>query len=170
MSLLQISKWNYDRNGLEYSQELEDALWHEEANEFRTALKEYLANPLTKLEAIVDLVDAFCDCNFVYYGTVIKELGNTKVRERNFEISLMNTLITEVLLKHKVQIYIPNEASAIELCLGYVIDANDKKPKDKTKNKVKKGSEWIDPKILITDLLLTRGFEEYPEVEVINAN
>ena len=164
MSLMQVTQWNFDRNKLEYSKELEDRLWSEEVNEFKQELLKYLDNPLNKLEVIANMVKEYCDCNFVYYGTVMKQLGNTKVSDYNFELSMMNTLLIEVLLKHKVKLYDADKQPTIEEALGIVIEANNKKPKKKVNGKVVKGEDYIDPTVLIIDLLLERGFEEYPEV------
>lgn len=164
MSLLQITKWNYERNGLQHNQELEELLWAEESKEFRKEVENYLSNPLNKLEVVAAMIKEFCDCNFVYYGNIMRQLGNTKVVDRNFEISLMNTLLTEILIKHKVQMFKPEEDSVINLCLDAVIAANEAKPKTKTTKKVSKGSDYVDPTAVIIDVLLDRGFEEYPEV------
>lgn len=164
MSLLSITKWNYERNKLEYRSELEDAMYAEEAKEFKDALEEYLSNPLTKLECITDLVDAYCDATFVHYGTIAKQLGHTKLSDRNYELSIMNTYLTEILITHKVKLIVEEGYPTIDMCMQFVIDANNAKPKDKTKGKVKKGKDWVDPKVLIMELLLDRGYQEYPEV------
>lgn len=163
MSILQIAQWNYDRNGLEYKEELEQAMIAEEVNEFKDALICYLHNPIDKLSAIVNMVDAYMDTSFVYYGTLIKQLGNAKLSDKNFDLSIMNTIMTEILITHKVKLYCADEGDTIGLCLDYVMKANEKKPKTKAKGKVKKGSDWIDPKEQIKELLIDRGYQEYPD-------
>lgn len=162
---MQITEWNYLRNKLELVEGLEDRLWYEEAEEFRKELLIYLGNPLFKLETVANMVKEYCDCNFVYYGTVAKQLGQTKIDDHNFELSIMNTYVTEILIKHKVKMYVPEEMSTIEMCLGYVIDSNNAKPTKKIKGKVVKGSDYKDPTAMIIDLLLARGYEEYPSIE-----
>lgn len=166
MSLLRIAKWNYERNGLVYNNELEDRLFAEESNEFSTAFTQYLANPLTKLDCIVDMIDGYCDSFFVYSGTIAKQLcSNTTLTSKQYELNIMNSIITEVVLKHNVKVYDEDKPYLMDLCMQYVIEANEKKPKSKTTGKVKKGSDWVDPKTLIMELLVDRGFEEYPKVE-----
>lgn len=165
MSLLSIAKWNYERNKLEYRAELEDAMYAEEVKEYKDGLEVYLSNPLTKLECIVDMVDGYCDATFVHYGTIAKQLGHTKLSDRNYELSIMNTIITEILVTHKVKMYVDEGYPTIDMCMQAVIDANQAKPKVKTKTKVKKGEDWVDPKEQILSLLLERGYLEYPEVK-----
>ena len=165
MSLGIITKWNFDRNKLVYNEELEDAMYAEEAQEFRDALLRYNDSPLSQLELLVDMIDAYCDASFVYYGTVAKQIGATKISDKNYELSIMNTYITEYMINHKVLLYPQEGMPTIEQALVYVIEANNKKPKVKTKTKVKKGEDWIDPKEQILSLLLERGYLEYPEVK-----
>jgi hypothetical protein len=43
MSIIEIGKWNYLRNGLEYNPELEQNMLDEEAKEFKDAFTAYLA-------------------------------------------------------------------------------------------------------------------------------
>lgn len=165
MSLGMITKWNFDRNKLVYNEELEDAMYAEEAKEFRDALLAYNDNPLSQLELLVDMIDAYCDASFVYYGTVAKQIGSTKLSDKNYELSIMNTYITEYMINHKVLLYPQEGMSTIEQSLVYVIEANNKKPKVKTNSKIKKGADWIDPKTLIQELLLSRGYLEYPDLK-----
>lgn len=164
MSLGIITKWNFDRNKLVYNEELEDAMYAEEAKEFRDALLAYNDSPLNQLDLLVDMIDAYCDASFVYYGTVAKQIGATKLSDKNYELSIMNTYITEYLINHKVLLYPQEGMSTIEQALVYVIEANNKKPKAKTKTKIKKGGDWVDPKEQILSLLLERGYLEYPEL------
>lgn len=164
MSLLKIAQWNYDRNNLKYDEELENKMFNEEAYEFRAALLGYLSNPLSKLEYVVDMIDGYCDAFFVYSGTIAKQLGQVSLSSKQYELNMMNSYITEILIKHNVKIYDEDKPYIMDLAMNSVIEANEKKPKDKTKGKVKKGSDWVDPKVTIMDLLLERGYEEYPNI------
>lgn len=175
MSLLKVAQWNYDRNGLEYSPELEHLLWAEEVHEFKNELVAYLANPLNKLEVVANMLKEYCDCIFVYSGSLAKQLGNTAVENKQNELNIMNSYLTEILMKHRVKIYREDEQSLIDLAMEAVMIANEAKPKTKTKAKVAKGKDYISPQTLIIEMLLDRGFEEYPEVikeeeEVVNAD
>jgi len=162
MSLIEIAKWNYDRNDLECDFELEENMFDEEAYEFKIALKDYLRDDnLFKQTAVVDMIDAYCDCNFVHSGSIAKAINNfmyLNVEDREKQMIYMNTFIIEALVRHGVKVYDKKGKSIIDYAMGYVIEANKNKPKDKTKNKVEKGKDWVDPKKRIEDLLDERGF------------
>jgi hypothetical protein len=162
MSLIEIAKWNYDRNDLECDFELEENMFDEEAYEFKIALKDYLRDDnLFKQTAVVDMIDAYCDCNFVHSGSIAKAINNfmyLNVEDREKQMIYMNTFIIEALVRHGVKVYDKKGKSIIDYAMGYVIEANKNKPKDKTKNKVEKGKDWVDPKKRIEELLDERGF------------
>ena len=162
MSLIEIAKWNYDRNDLECDFELEENMFDEEAYEFKIALKDYLRDDnLFKQTAVVDMIDAYCDCNFVHSGSIAKAINNfmyLNVEDREKQMIYMNTFIIEALVRHGVKVYDKKGKSIIDYAMGYVIEANKNKPKTKTKDKVEKGKDWVDPKKRIEDLLDERGF------------
>jgi len=168
MSLKQIAKWNYDRNGLQLDVELERDMLEEEATEFRDGLKHYLFEsdvnilPALKgdyvLDAVVEMVDAYCDYTFVYYGTQVKLLGSGKIVDVGSTQSIMHTLLTEILVTHNVTMFEYGEQPFIDMCMADVIEANMAKPIKKTKGKVTKGKKWIDPKDKIRQRLLDSGF------------
>lgn len=164
MSLMQVAKWNYLRNGLVYNEELEINMLNEEEQEFKDALKMYfdstnsLFNETACLDAVVDMVDAYCDFTFVYYGTKVKSMGTLANIDLSSKLSIMNTMLTEVLITHGVDMFQKMEAPIIEQCMSLVIEANEAKPIKKTKAKVSKGSDWKDPKQAIKELLVEKGF------------
>lgn len=165
MGLLEITKWNYKRNKLALDVELEKAMLLEEELEFKDALLEYLDDsqlPQFSLDAVVDMVDAYCDYSFVYTGSVAKSLGTEAwFKDCEERMKFMNSYIIEALLEHKVQVMdITTGKSVIDEAMQYVIDANNAKPVKKTKGKVAKGSDWVDPKEKIKESLLTRGWQD----------
>jgi hypothetical protein len=166
MSIIEIGKWNYLRNGLEYNPELEQNMLDEEAKEFKDAFTAYLALTTsdayyaedTLLDEVVDMVDAYCDYMYVYTGTSLKSIGFKHIDASHTQ-SVMHSVLTEVLLTHGVRMYDgKGTLPLLEEAFQYVIEANNKKPLTKTKGKVTKGKDFIDPKALIKDLLKAKGF------------
>lgn len=166
MSIIEIGKWNYLRNELKYNPELEQAMLDEEAKEFNDAFKMYLHlitsdsyyTEDTLLGEIVDMVDAYCDYMYVYTGTALKAIGFKHIDASHTQ-SVMHSVLTEVLLTHGVQMYDgKGTLPLLEEAFQYVIEANNKKPLTKTKGKVTKGKDFIDPKALIKELLQAKGF------------
>jgi len=174
MSLLQIAKWNYKRNNLELNVELEENMLNEEEKEFQEALKDYIVSteatdtlPEFKDEsilwAVVDMVDAYCDYIFVYYGTMVKAMGTNHTFNIGNKQSIMNTLLTEVLISHNVNMFEHGKPPILDTCMEAVIEANEAKPIKKTKGKVSKGKKFKDPKEKIKEILLEAGFVADPE-------
>jgi len=172
-----IAKFNYLRNEFKLNKELEENMLIEEETEFIDAYKTYLeliykstdVAPQMKEEAIldclVDMVDAYCDYMYVYYGTLLKYLGTGEVFDRTQKQTLMNTILMETLVRHGIKIYDAGKVPLTDKAMQFVIDANDNKPIKKTKGKVAKGKKWIDPKEEIKKLLEGRGFKaDYEEV------
>lgn len=166
MSIIEIGKWNYLRNGLEYDRELEQNMLDEEAKEFKDAFTAYLAITTsdnyytedTLLDEIVDMVDAYCDYMYVYTGTSLKAIGFKPIDGSHTQ-SVMHSVLTEVLLTHGVRMYDgKGTLPLLEEAFQYVIEANNKKPLTKTKGKVTKGKNFKDPKVLIKELLQAKGF------------
>lgn len=165
MSLLQVTRWNYKRNKCEMHQHLEHSMLLEEETEFKEqGLLPYLEGGLFQLDAVVEMIDAYCDYNFVYSGTIGKAIGtevNLSVFDVESKMTMMNTYIIEALLEHNVTIMdVKTGKSVIDEAMGFVIDANEAKPVKKTKGKVTKGAKWRDPKELILDLLVARGWDD----------
>lgn len=166
MSIIEIGKWNYLRNGLEYNPELEQNMLDEEAKEFKDAFTTYLALTTsdayyaedTLLDEVVNMVDAYCDYMYVYTGTALKSIG-MKAIDASHTQSVMHSVLSEVLLTHGVRMYDgKGTLPLIEEAFQYVIEANNKKPLTKTKGKVTKGKDFKDPKVLIKELLKAKGF------------
>ena len=167
MSLIEIAKWNYDRNGLEFDRELERDMLDEEAYEFKLGLEDYLRDDnLFKVLSVVEMIDAYCDFNFVLTGTISKAIDLFNVIPMDVyekQMVYMNTFIIEALVKHGVKVYDKEGKSIIDYAMGYVIEANHKKCENKTTTKVEKGKDWVDPKSRIKNLLIERGFNENTE-------
>ena len=161
MSLLAITKWNYDRNGLARDPKLEREMLDEEALEFKLGLIDFIRDDnLFKLEAMVEMIDAYCDFSFVYTGTIAKQISASDWIDEEKRMMYMNTYIIEGLFKHGVQIFDGNGKSVIDEANDAVIEANEAKPVKKTMHKVLKGDDWKDPKDLILDLLKARGWND----------
>lgn len=173
MSIVNIGKWNYMRNGLKFDGELETQMLEEEEAEFSAGMKAYfeqmtcdnLFKEETVTDAVVEMVDAYCDFMYVYTGTCLKSIGTLFILDRSHKQSLMNSVLQEILVTHGVKLYDKRKAELpfIEQCYSFVMDANDKKPITKTKGKVVKGSNFVDPKHQIRDLLIDRGFLANPD-------
>jgi len=174
MSLLQIAKWNYKRNNLKLNVELEENMLNEEEQEFQDALKDYIISteasdvlPEFKDEsilwAVVDMVDSYCDYTFVYYGTMVKAMGTNHIFNIGNKQSIMNTLLTEILITHNVNMFEHGKPPILDTCMEAVIEANEAKPIKKTKGKVSKGKKWKDPKERIKEILVEAGFVGDPK-------
>lgn len=167
MSLLAVTRWNYVRNKCKMHQHLEHAMLLEEETEFKEqGLLPYLEGGLFQLDAVVEMIDAYCDYNFVYSGTIGKAIG-TEVNLSEFDVEakmvMMNTYIIEALLEHNVTVMdVKTGKSVIDEAMGFVIDANEAKPIKKLTGakKVAKGSTWVDPKQLILEMLVARGWDD----------
>ena len=167
MSIMEIAYWNYARNGLKFDPQLEEQMLLEEEAEFKDALVDYmdamkyptLFSEDEVVDAMVDLIDAYCDYNFVSYGTALKRMGSTTELQTEHARSLMYTVLTELLVTHGVDMFRGLKIPFIERCMSIVIEANKAKPLDKTSGKVVKGDNWVDPKESIRELLLAEGFE-----------
>ena len=170
-----IAKFNYLRNSLELSKELEESMLIEEEQEFIEAYKTYLEFVYIKtdilpqfkedaiLDCLVDMTDAYCDYMYVYYGTLLKYLGTGEVYDRTQKQTLMNTILIETLVRHGIKVYEQGKVPITDKAMSIVTEANDNKPIKKTKGKVSKGKAWRDPKEGIKELLLDRGFQGDPE-------
>ena len=173
MSIVNIGKWNYMRNGLKFNSELEHSMLAEEEAEFADGMKNYFeqmtCDNLFKAEAVedavVEMIDAYCDFMYVYTGTCLKTIGTDYTIDCSHKQSLMNSVLQEILVTHGVKLYdkMKAELPFIEQCYSFVMDANDKKPITKTKGKVIKGSDFVDPKQQIRELLIDRGFLANPD-------
>lgn len=173
MSIVNIGKWNYMRNGLKFDRDLETQMLEEEEAEFAKGMKDYFEqmtcdSPSKEelvTDAVVEMVDAYCDFMYVYTGTCLKSIGTGVTMDYSHKQSLLNSVLQEILVTHGVKLYDKRKAELpfIEQCYSFVMDANDKKPTTKTKGKVAKGSDFVDPKHQIRDLLIDRGFLANPD-------
>jgi hypothetical protein len=175
----EIAKFNYLRNELKVNRELEESMLVEEELEFKEAYTAYLnliyvqtdALPTMKdeaiLDCIVDMVDAYCDFNYVYYGSLLKFLGTGTIFDYTQKQTLMSTIVTEILINHGCKIHEQFKKPLLDKAMSFVIEANEVKPLKKTKGKVAKGKDFRDPKEDIKELILDRGFN--PDMDdVIN--
>lgn len=172
----QIAEFNYKRNGFKVDEALEEQMLLEEEAEFADAYKTYLllmmeadVLPTMKGEAIldtlVDMVDGYCDFNYVYYGTLLKYLGTGLIYDKTQKQTMLSTIITELLVNHGIEVHRKGERGCLEKAMQFVLEANDKKPLIKTTKKVKKGEAFVDPKELIRELLIDRGYN--PDKEAV---
>lgn len=169
--IIDIAKFNYLRNHLELNRNLEETMLIEEETEFIDAFKLYLKLVYEEtdvgfsmkeeaiLDILTDMVDAYCDFMYVYYGSLLKYLGTGEVYDKTQKQTLLSTILMEVLVGHGCKIHKQNEKPLLDLAMSYVIKANDAKTLDKTEGKVEKGDKFIDPKEKIKNLIVDRGFK-----------
>ena len=165
-SYLGTMQWNEDRNLMNLNLELENDMLEEEKKEFWDDFKVFRATLASesKVDALTGMVDAACDYTFVAIGTDAKVAQNTIGLEEKIivdalksdaekQIGLMNSILTQLLGNY----------FNVDICYNYVLEANNLKPNKQAPNgKNEKGSEWVDPKGLIKEYLLTiPGIEEY---------
>lgn len=146
--ILQIAKWNYDRENNNFDRELEERMLQEEALEFKEALEmfwEAISESLTK-KAKVDLIDAYCDFIFVLYGSEYKMLG----ADVSIDLSRYHNQANYML---KVLETIGIDSRTLNKALGFVIEANKNKGKKKVSGKIQKGATWRDPKDDIFEMM-----------------
>ena len=150
---MRIAKWNYDRGNTNFDIELEERMLDEEAQEFKDGMIMYFDSVTaieSRADALVELVDAWCDYHFVFQGTVFKALGTSYSLDR---FKLYERFMWETLTR---QLGITKDT--LEDCLNIVIDANELKGKAKVNGKTVKGDAWVDPKELILEVLKGAGY------------
>jgi hypothetical protein len=144
-----IYKWNYLRNECKLSSaQLETDMFNEEYLEWRSALCELLDVEFgdTISRILADVVDAYCDMNFVLQGSKAK--GDFDARKDRILEYVYETTVS-CLLNYHVQ----NPWQLLEEADSLVLHANSMKPIKKTTTKIEKGLDWIDPKIEILNLI-----------------
>ena len=146
--ILNIAKWNFDRNNTNFFRDLEETMLQEEALEFKDGLQDYWCAPSEHLKqtAIVDMVDAYCDFVFVLYGTEYKMLGADvaiDLSRYHNQANYMSKCLESLGIDYKT----------LNKSLELVIEANSRKGTKKVKGKIQKGSDWYDPKDKIHDLM-----------------
>ena len=146
--ILEIAKWNFDRDNNSFYRDLEENMLQEEAAEFKEALAAYwnAGSELDTQSAIVDLVDAYCDFIFVLYGTEYKMLGADLAidlsryhNQANYMLKVLNSLN----VSH----------TTLNKSLELVVKANCSKGTEKVDGKIQKGDAWRDPKEDIFELM-----------------
>ena len=142
-----IVKWNYLRNNLVLSStQLETDMFNEEYREWVLAMKDLLDAVIPTAELFSELIDAYCDMEFVLIGSKAK--GDFDARkDRILEYTYKTTFDT---LTH---FRVRNPGVIISQAQEVVIAANEDKPLTKTEGKVKKGSDWKDPKVEIANIV-----------------
>ena len=167
MKLLDVAKWNYPRNELNADNQLDSHMFDEEVAEFQEAYKHYMEAGTSLLQAspedfedsllyiCADLLDAWGDATFVADGWLSKELMSGTPNSINIAnthtgttLDLMLKTTNEILMSEFVYEYFDyNKVKE------FIFNANSMKPIKKTKGKVTKGKDWVDPKELIYDYL-----------------
>jgi len=149
MSRLKVAQWNITRDNNNFNKELELRLLSEEAQEFKDALILYVqsANKTAKTLALVDMVDAMCDFEFVLNGTKFKYLGSDKKFDFNTQDTILEYMVNTLVIDLDVPYGILTESKRA------VIKANEAKGTEKVDGKVQKGDLWVDPKDTIKTLL-----------------
>jgi hypothetical protein len=149
---MRIAQWNYDRNNNNLDMELENRMLQEEAQEFKDGMIMYFEGGYDDYgDSLVEMVDAWCDFQFVLKGTVYKSLGS------NISPDLSNYIQQEKYMYHILVDQFEIEPIILNVCLNHVITANEAKGSRKVNGKIHKGTEWEDPKELIKQELEASG-------------
>jgi len=151
---MQITKWNYERNNTSFYKELEDRMLAEEAQEFKDGMAMYFRAEEAgedTTEAIVEMVDAWADYQFVAQGTIFKYLGS----DYSYSFDIVRT--QERYMYHILHNELNIDDTTLNKCLQAVIDANAAKGTKKVNGKIQKGEEWRDPKETIANILKDNG-------------
>lgn len=170
-SYLGTMQWNEDRNLMNLNLKLENDMLEEEKKEFWDDFKifrETLPGE-AKLNALVGMVDAACDYTFVAIGTDSKVAQSfTTLNDKMIIHALKADAEKQIGLMNGILVQLIGNNLNIDSCYDMVLNANNLKPNKQDKNgKNEKGTEWIDPKGLIKEYLLTiPGIEEYCDVKV----
>lgn len=154
-----VFKWNLERFNTQFKPEFDIALLSEEVAEFYTAAAK---------QDLVEMVDAYCDTEFVYQGIQFKygmiryvyNLDGEKQLEKNtsafrritnyynyHRALMLNTLIDK-------RVY----TDTLNKCFKLVCDANDAKGTARDeKGKTMKGPNWFNPADAIREVLEARN-------------
>jgi len=142
---MQVAQWNYTRDNTNFDMELELNMLAEEAQEFKDGLNDLFGSSTREdeLDAVVEMVDAYCDYKFVARGTQYKALGRTiDLGLLESTLSYMKSLLLDLVAE-----------DVLDTSYKLVCDANDNKTSQKVNGKVQKGLYWKDPKESIRELL-----------------
>jgi hypothetical protein len=126
----------------------------EEAQEFKDGMIMYfnvIRASEDHMEAIVEMVDAWADYQFVAQGTYFKHLGSDVPFDFDWVRSTENYMYFTLTKQLKI------EPGTLEKCLKAVIDANNAKGTEKVNGKIQKGPDWRDPKETIFNILKEDG-------------
>ena len=145
---MRVARWNFNRDNLGFNMELEVNMLAEEAQEFKDGMVDYFnAVGVNQLEdAIVELVDAWADFRFVLQGSKFKALGLMQ----DFCSADQTEAYMYMCLTEGFDFLSPE---LLELAFDAVVTANEEKGNTKVNGKIQKGSEWVDPKAIIRDLV-----------------
>jgi hypothetical protein len=146
---MRIAQWNYNRDNINFDPELELRMLTEEAQEFKDGML-MLAKADAESSydaAIVELVDAWCDYQFVMSGSIFKYLGS----DIPFDWDSIRTQERYMFTILNKQLGI--DEATLNICLDCVITANEAKGTKKIKGKIQKGDTWRDPKDTILNIL-----------------
>jgi len=149
---MRIAQWNYNRDNINFDPELELRMLTEEAQEFKDGMEMwfkaqsfYRDNEVS--EAIVEMVDAWADYQFVMSGSIFKYLGS----DIPFDWDSIRTQERYMFTILNKQLGI--DEATLNICLDCVITANEAKGTKKIKGKIQKGDTWRDPKDTILNIL-----------------
>jgi len=147
---MQIARWNYKRNNTNFDPELELRMLSEEAQEFKDGMLMYFeGNTSDRLDAIIEMIDAWADYQFVMQGSIFKYLGSDKSFDWysiKVQEKYMYSILTDTL---------GLDPEMLNASLQAVIDANNAKGTEKVNGKIQKGPDWVDPKATIKQFLET---------------
>lgn len=172
-SYIGTMEWNEVRGLMNLNLNLENDMLEEEKKEFwddYRRFRDFEAGD-NKINALTGMVDAVCDYTFVAIGTDAKVSQNTislndKIivqalkADAEKQIGLMTGILTQILGNY----------FNLDICYDFVLKANNLKPnKQDVNGKNEKGTQWVDPKGLIKEYLLTlptiKEFTELSESE-----
>lgn len=149
--MLRVAHWNYKRDNRNFDKDLELRMLSEEAQEFKDGLEMYfeaIECNEDPMDAIVEMVDAWCDYRFVRSGSLFKVLGSSISFDWK-SIEAQELYMYNILTKTSIDL----DPNILEKCFDKVIEANNAKGTTKVNGKVQKGDDWEDPKVVIFRLL-----------------
>lgn len=147
---VKVFDWNLERDLLDkkFNPALQAKMLSEESNEFYLAYRD---------NDMVGMIDAYCDFIFVLRGaqaSLIATDFSDDYHAYKTALDIVNGatnqgfMILEILLKA-----VPISNQELDVCFGFVIEANEAKPKDTVSGKIIKGPNWRDPKEKIKALV-----------------
>jgi hypothetical protein len=142
--LPKVYRWNYYRDNMQFDAEVEGMMLAEEHQEFLDAYEkmlEEIKNEKVDVDKVVEYValmmDSYIDYLFVFAGTLSKEFYNAEFQNQDgiyIFIDIMDSILSEIFTE-----------KYFRKAFKIVMEANEKKKKDKLNGKILKGSDFEDP-------------------------